>query len=372
MTEVLLKILKKVLSFIYFFLKIIPTKNKIVMISRQSDNVNLDFKLLGEKLEKKYKVVYLCKTLKGGVRAKTKDKIFYGLHMLRQMYELATSKVCILDSYIPTVSILKHKKTLKVIQLWHSIGTMKKFGWGILDKKEGSITKIAKIMKMHNNYDMVCASSEAYKEHLKIGFNINKEKIKTFTLPKIDLLKNLKYERDIKKRIYKIYPILKKKKNIVYAPTFRKNEQQFNQHLNELINEFDFEKYNLIIKLHPLSKVIVNNKKIIVDKEFSTFDMLFIADKIISDYSCIIYEAGIRNIPLYFYNYDIEDYRKVRGLALDYEELPGYAEKDAKKLVKRLEQKYNIKYLKEFINKYVTNTKNCTQKLIKEIEKNMR
>lgn len=372
MIEVILKILKSILNIIYFFLKLLPTQNKIVMISRQSNRINLDFKLLGDNLGKKYKVVYLCKTLEGGVKSNTKTRISYGFHMIRQMYELATSKVCLLDSYIPTVSILKHKKRLIVIQLWHSIGTMKKFGWGILDKKEGSVANIAKIMKMHNNYDIVCASSEAYKEHLKIGFNIEREKIKIYTLPRIDLLDDKRYEKEIKTKIYKKYPQLKNKENIVYAPTFRKNEQKFNQHLNELINEFNFEKYNLIIKLHPLSKVVVNNEKIIVDKEFSTFDMLFIADKLISDYSCIIYEAGIRNIPLYFYNYDIEKYENARGLALDYNELPGFSEKEARNLVKRLDQKYDKKYLKEFINKYVKNTKNCTQKLVKEIEKNLR
>ena len=56
------------LNFIYVFYKIfLPTQNKIVMISRQSNDINDDFKLLGKKLKRKYKVVYLCRTLEGGV-----------------------------------------------------------------------------------------------------------------------------------------------------------------------------------------------------------------------------------------------------------------------------------------------------------------
>lgn len=372
MTAILLKIMIPILNIIYLFIKVLPIQNKIVMISRQSNKINKDFELIGKKLEKKYKVIYLCKTLDGGVKSKTKTKILYGFHMFKQMYHLATSKVCILDSYCPTVSILKHKKSLTIVQMWHSIGTMKKFGWGILDKKEGSYSDIAKIMKMHKNYSVVYASSEAYKEHLSIGFNIPVEKIKTFTLPRIDLLNDKKYKEKTTKKIYKEYPQLKNKKNIIYAPTFRKNESDFNKYLNDLIKSFDFKKYNLILKLHPLSKVKVNNKKIIIDKKFSTFEMLTITDKLISDYSCVIYEAGILNIQLYFYNYDIKNYEVVRGLALDYNELPGYSEKSAKELINDFEKPYDMKYLKQFIKKYVANTKNCTDKIVKDIETYMK
>lgn len=371
MTEIILRILKVVLNFIYMFYKILPSKNKIVMISRQSNNINQDFKLLGEQLEKKHKVVYLCKTLKDGANAKISNKISYGFHMFRQMYHLATSKVCILDSYCPTVSILKHKKSLTVIQIWHSIGTLKKFGYTAIGKEEGSRLKIAEIMNMHKNYDVVYCSGTPYRDHLKDGFNISRDKIKIYTLPRIDLLSNVEYEEQVKEQIYKEYPVLKEKKNIVYAPTFRKDESEFNYYLEKLIENINFDKYNLILKLHPLSKVQINNENIIDDRKFSTFNMLFLADYLISDYSCIIYEAGIRNIPLYFYNYDIDKYNENRGLAIDYNELPGFKEKEAEKMVEDLEKDYDMEYLKSFIKKYVENTENCAQKMAEDIEKYM-
>ena len=369
---VFLNVFVTIMNIIYLFYKILPIQNKIVMISRQSNEVNIDFNLLGEKLSKKYKIVYLCKTLDGGVKSTFMEKICYFLHMFKQMYHLATSKVCILDSYCPIVSILHHKKQLKVIQIWHSIGTMKMFGYTSLNKKEGSTYKIAKTMKMHKNYDMVCASSNAYKQHLQKGFDVEASIIKIFTLPRVDLLKDKKYENKIKNKIYKKYPELKEKTNVLYAPTFRKNEESFNRKLNELIDNIDFSKYNLIIKQHPLTKIKINDNRAIIDNSFSTFDMLFITDKLISDYSCIIYEAGIRNIPLYFYDYDIEKYEIIRGLAIDYDQLPGYSEPKAKDIVDSLSKPYDIKYLKKFIKKYVTNTNNCTKKLVSEIERYMK
>ncbi len=368
MLSFILKLVIFALNVVYMFFKIFPIKNKIVMMSRQSDKINDDFRLLGEELSKNHEVVYLCKTLDGGIDSTIKTKILYCFHIFSQMYHLATSKVCILDSYSPVVSILKHKKKLVVVQIWHSIGSMKKFGWQILDKKEGSGLTIARAMKMHRNYNVVYASGEAYKKDLGEGFNFPPEKIKIFTLPRIDLIKNQEYKSSVAKRIYEKYPLLNSKKTVIYAPTFRKNESDFNQPLNDLINAFDFSKYNLVVKLHPLSKVNVKNDNVIFDKSFSTFEMLCIADKMISDYSCVIYEAGVAEIPLYFYNYDMSNYETVRGLAIDYGKLPGYQSRDPEELVKSLDMPYDMDYLNDFISKYVENTENCAEKMAKDIE----
>ena len=62
--SILIYIFIIILRIIYFFLKLIPSKNKIVFISRQSNNINIDFKLLTEDLNKRYsnyKTVVLTK-----------------------------------------------------------------------------------------------------------------------------------------------------------------------------------------------------------------------------------------------------------------------------------------------------------------------
>lgn len=357
------------LNVIYSFFKILPTKDKVVMISRQSNKVNDDFRLLGNELSKKHAVVYLCRTLDGGVNSSLGTKIAYGFHMFTQMYHLATSKVCVLDSYSPVVSILNHKKSLSVVQIWHSIGTLKQFGWQILDLKEGSGYEMATLMKMHNNYDTVYCAGMEYRDVLAEGFNMNPEKFKIFTLPRIDLLFDEAYQTKTKTDVYEKYPILKTKPNIVYAPTFRKDESEFNKYFTDLVKEFDFSKYNLVVKLHPLSEVEVENENVIVDKAFSTFQMLSVADKLISDYSCVVYEAGVAGIPLYFYNFDIENYVGVRGLTINYDDLPGFKCKTAKELVESFEKPYDTEYLKSYISKYIENTEDCAKKMAEDIEK---
>lgn len=120
MQGVFLTLFKFLLNAIYIPLKFFKTKSKVVFISRQFDSPNLDFVLLGEKMKEKdpeVKSVFLCKKLRKGLIS----KISYIGFMLASMYHLATSKICIVDTYIMQVSLLKHKKKLRIIQIWHAI-----------------------------------------------------------------------------------------------------------------------------------------------------------------------------------------------------------------------------------------------------------
>lgn len=356
------------LNIVYGIIKLAPTQNKVVMLSRQSNRPSVEFEMVKgeiEKRDKNVKVVMLCRTLDGGVNSSVWGKIKYAFHMFVQMYHIATSKVAILDSYCIVISILNHKKSLKVIQMWHSMGTMKKFGYTALGTAEGSRRELAYAMKMHHNYDYVFASAEAYKSHLASGFNCDINKIVTMPLPRLDLLKSKQYEEEVRTKIYQEYPELKEKPVIMYCPTFRKDEKEFEKAVYDLVDAVDTDKYHLVVKLHPLSKVILDDR-VIQAKEFSSFDMIFTADYVVSDYSCIVYEAAVRNIPLYFYNFDMDFYTDGRGLAIDYEkELPGVTSKDAKVIADAIDNiAYDMEELKRFSDKYVVPVDNATGSIV--------
>lgn len=358
-----------VLNVIYTFIKLFPTQNKIVMLSRQSNIPSMEFRMLRDEIlkqDEKIKVVLLSKMLGDSIRSKAG----YCLHLFTQMYHIATAKVVILDSYCIAVSVLKHKKSLKVIQMWHSMGTMKKFGYSALDTEEGSGHDLAYTMKMHRNYDYIFASSEAYKEDLAKGFNYGTEKIITMPLPRVDLLKNSDYCKKTRERIYSKYAMLKDKPVILYCPTFRKDERDFARALDGLDKALKGKEYNFVIKLHPLSKV-VPPEGCFVAEEFSSFDMLFVADYLISDYSCIVYEAAVKKIPLFFYNFDMQIYEKNRGLAIDYyHELPGVISKDPEEIISAIEnQQYDMEKLRKFADKYVAPVNNVTKGIVKFIFK---
>lgn len=356
--QLIIKLGVCILNALYFILKLtISTKDKVLLISRQSNEPSIDFILLKNSIITKYpdvEVKILCHTLDGGLHSSIFTKIHYGIHMLKQMKEMSSSKVVVLDTYCMVASLLKHKRTLKIIQMWHSIGTMKKFGYTALDTEEGTNKKIAYTMHMHDQYSYVLASSSAYKSDLALGFNCSEDIIKVMPLPRLDLLHDKIYKVKKREEIFALYPLLSKKTVIVYAPTFRKNENEMQNALDRLTESL-YENQILVLKLHPLSKLHVKNDKVLIAEEFSTFDMLFVANALISDYSCVIYEAASLDIPLYFYNFDMNNYIGKRGLAIDYEhELPGVISKNPYDITTAIaKQKYDFDYLKKFCNKYV-------------------
>lgn len=345
-----------VLNKIYSVMKLFPQKRKVTFISRQSNRPSLDITMLDRKLHElhsDYYTVILCRTLDPGIPS----KIAYAFHMLKQMYHIATSKAVILDSYCIAVSILNHRKNLLVIQMWHSIGTMKKFGYSILDKPEGSSFKIAHLMKMHRNYDYILAAGDGYRDHLAEGFSYPPENIVTLPLPRVEVLKDREYARRKKDEILSMYPELKDRKNIVYVPTFRKvNDDEFLHALKELCDSVDYSEYNLIIKTHPLTDLSdFDCGKAVRDTRFSSFDMLFISDIVISDYSCIMYEAAVLGKPIYLYAYDLDEYMSTREIYIDYKkEIPCPECCTASELMEAIrEDSYDYDALDAFLKKYV-------------------
>ena len=366
--NVMLYIARTGMRFIYFFIKLFTRQknNKVTMLSRQSNSINLDFKLLNEELKKldNVEIKIFCKKIPNGLGG----KINYCFKMISDMYHIATSKVCISDGYNIPTSSLKHKKGLEIIQIWHAMGAIKKFGYQVLDKEEGSSSKVAKIMKMHANYSLVSCTSKATREFFVEAFNTDRDKIKVLGMPRIDYI--LGKNNSINEKIEKILqenPKLKLKKNILYVPTFRKNEKI---DLSDLINKVDEEKYNLIIRLHPLDETEVDNKYIV--NKCSTTDLLKIADYVITDYSAIAFETAILNKPLYFYVFDIDKYEGNRGLNIDLlKEMKSCSSKNIDKIIDIIENKeYDYDELRKFKERYVeTADTNNTTRIVEYIIK---
>ena len=342
-------------------IKLFKVKNKIVYISRQFNHPTLDFTLLKDAIEKidpSIENVMLTKRLEKGL----KNSILYILHIFKQMYHISTSKIVIVDTYCIAVSVLNHKKDTKIIQIWHALGAIKKFGFQTINKQTGSSEKIAKIMCMHKNYDYVLAPSDITKNIFLEAFNIKEEQIKKIALPRVDYILKKKDPNEI----YETYPELKEKENILYVPTFRKGKKI---RIKKIIENFNTDKYNLIIKLHPLDKKqyqYLEKDGVIYDDKFKSYDLLEVVDRIITDYSSLAIETSLLNKPIYFYTYDIKTYQEDPGLNFEFEKekIGKYMAKNSEELINLLEEEYDYSVLEDFRNRYITvNTNNCANQL---------
>jgi CDP-ribitol ribitolphosphotransferase len=345
-------------------MKLLPTQNKVTFISRQGNQNSLDFNLIQaemKQMDPRVKIVSLNKRFRDIDPISVKMK--YCFHIITQMYHIATSKVVVLETYCMPISMLKHKKNLKVIQMWHALGSLKKFGYSVIDKKEGST--LASVAKMHKNYDVILTSSVEARKHFAEAFGYPETQFKILPLPRVDYLMNTKIQKKLQETLKKEYPNLKNKKTIVYAPTFRKNGEDITKIL-ELINVIDYEQYNLVLKLHPLTKIEIEDKRPILDKKYPTIDWLSSADVVITDYSAIIYEAALLKKAIILYAYDLDDYETDRDFYLNYkEEIPGVIARTSEEVSQALQKNnHDIKKVIDFSNKYVAYHKqDCTKNL---------
>ena len=362
--KIVIGISKLFFNIIYFFLKCFPSKEKVVLLSRQSNKPSIDFKFIEKEILKrsnKVKVKVLCKMLE-------KDfiqTIKYSFYILKCMYHIATAKICIVDGYSIPISILKHKKSLKIIQIWHASGAIKKFGYQSLDKKEGTGAQIAKAMNMHKNYTYVMAPSNATAKFYEEAFCVEEDKIFINGLPRLDYLLDKQLGKDKINEFYEEYPKFKNSKKIIlYVPTFRK-DKDCTEIIKGITKSINLEKYNLIMKLHPLDRTS-EVEAYTVSRKYNTFDLLKIADYIITDYSAVAFEASILDKPLYFYTYDIKDYNEIRGLNVDlFKEMNSSTSTSIKEIIKAIEEdSYDYEELDKFKSKYMEHSYNNTEKLV--------
>ena len=350
---------------------------KVAIISRESDTRTLDIAMLEAELKSRgAKVTVLSKLL-------TKDRSLKALgylgHVLKQETVILESDVVVLDTYCIPASMIPHRRGTKVVQMWHALGAIKKFGWQTVGKEGGSSERVAKLMKMHHGYDYVVCASDVTAEHFCEAFRADRSKIVKHGLPRIDYIKSVaagERHSDMLAKITARYPQLAKtgredpagssaKKTVLYAPTFRRGKAV---DVQSLANALGTDKYNIVVKLHPLYRgaaAETGGAGVIYDDDFSSFDWLAAADIVISDYSSLVIEATLADKPLFIYAYDLEDYEANTGLNIDFKSEPiaPYVFTDAGKLAEAVaaaadgkstaDGGYDMEVLRAFRDRYI-------------------
>ena len=354
------------LTAFYALLSLLSTHQRITCISRQTDSAPVDFQLLKaycERCEPPWGVVILSKQLR--------NPVTYLFEMIRQVYYIATSRAVVLDSYCIVVGLLHDRIRVPVIQIWHSLGNMKRFGYTAFGTDEGHSEATARLMHMHEGYDAIATSSLSFADEFAAAFNTDKSTLFEAPLPRVDLLLDEQHRARQREAILAAYPQLRGRETIVYCPTFRKqpaaNEAEA---AAALIDAVDFDRFNLVYKPHPVSKQVIDDPRVVTIPS-GQFDALFVADAIISDYSTVIYEAGLLGTPVYLYAYDWDTYREKRGLTIDFEnDVPALFTNDPGAIMKAIEDKdFNAEAYHVFENVNVTLPENasCTGTLCEAI-----
>ncbi|MGN1315904.1 MAG: CDP-glycerol glycerophosphotransferase family protein [Acutalibacteraceae bacterium] len=344
----IVKVFVLFIRILYAPMKLQKTKNKIVWLSRQSNDISPDMKMLSDEISKispETKQVFRLRRLEN----ENGLSLSYIFFIFRDMWEIASAKVAVTDTYSIPVSCLKHKDGFTVIQIWHALGAVKKFGLQSVGKAQGRDESISKAMNMHKNYDIVIAPSEITGEFYQEAFGCSKDKILIASLPRVDVILkgDSRYEEFIK-----LNPQYENKKIIAYLPTFRDNDTVY---ISRLYDTFKGNgDFALIVSPHPATKT---SGKYRFNGDFSAYDLAKLSSGVISDYSATSIECSLLDKPMWFYIPDYEVYKEEKGLNIDIKkELPSACFTDEKGLLEAVRSKtYDFDNLKRFSDKYIQN-----------------
>lgn len=260
---------------------------------------------------------------------KVKIHLVYGenkmnLKLFREIILLSDAHYLILEDYYLPVYLIKPKKNLKVIQLWHAAGAFKKFGYSTIGTKFGPNIDYLKYVPIHSNYTHVYVSSEKVVDFYAEAFNMSSAAIYPFGVPRIDLFKESNKIHEVKNKIRTDYPDLKRNLiNIIIAPTYRakgsQNESSFN--MTDSIIKISKEVNNnvcIIFKAHPYIDIeeialLQQSKNIVIADSYSINEWMLIADAFITDYSSSIFEFALLKKPLAHFIPDADEYENNRG-----------------------------------------------------------
>ena len=304
-------ILNIVLTIESFFLQMFKIKkNRITFISLESDVLTSDSKLIYDMLDKDKYDIKLCLI---DYHENLFGQFLYFLNCMLQLYYVYTSKLIVISNNNYVVSHFKRDGVI-VLQLWHACGAIKKFGNAI--EREYPIS----------GYDYVISTSDYWKKPYSQAFGVEEKHVVNTGMPRNDELFNenlvLKYKEELQNK----YPVIKGKKVVLYAPTFRGNIYKGFRNI-----DFDALKvveslgddYILLYKFHPLLGNIELDKhpRIINMNHEDTHQLFCVSDYLISDYSSIVFDYMILQKPILFYIPDYKEYMNDVGVFVEIEDL---------------------------------------------------
>ncbi len=311
------------LSICGWIFSLVPVdKQKVVFASARDNKASGNLLALSQAYKEAYPdahYVMLFRTYSYGLVG----KIGYLFSLITTTYHLKTARYFFVDNALFPVHVIKHRKETLVIQVWHATGILKRFGLDT-DVDERKVEN----RFLHKGYDYVIADSEPTRAAYASAFGIPTQQVLCLGSARTDALLEKDARAKARKLLEERFPALKHKIALLYAPTFRgySASKTAATTLNAIeLKNLLGENFALVYKPHA----VVTNDNV------SAFDAVLDAkddintylpgfDGVITDYSSVLFEAALLNLPLYKLCGDYMDYCKQTGFYLDYlREVPG-------------------------------------------------
>lgn len=300
-----------------------------------------------------YDIVWLVKNIKDNNEFPDEIRLVK-YKSFKAIYELSTARAWI-DNSRKNYYTRKRKNQL-YIQTWHGGIALKKIEKDAEDSLLNSYVKFAK--KDSKNADLFISNSKFNTNMYKRAFWYDGE-ILECGVPRNDLLFNNVDETKHKVKLF--FNLDSNKKIVMYAPTFRKdnNLEVYKFDYEKCIEEFNkkFSKeYVMLIRLHPnvftkSTQLDFNSNNVFNASFYPDMQELLVAtDILITDYSSSMFDFMLTRKPCFIYASDIKDYSDDRGFYFELDKLPFVISTSTDEMIKNIDMFDSDVYFRELDN----------------------
>ncbi len=368
--NLMIKILGKVFS-----LNILKINNKKIVFSNfLGKGYGCNPKYIAEEIIRQqldYDLVWIVKDIDEEMPSQIR-KVKFG--SVQSLYELSTAKIWI-DNVRNYKGVHKKRKQF-YIQTWHGGIALKRIEKDV----ENILTKqyVEEAKYDGTIIDLLITNNKDQEKYFKENFWYDGTILCCGT-PRNDIIYRDEYKT--KEKVYNYFGIDSNKKIVMYAPTFRKEN-------NIDVYKFDYEKccevlrnkfgneFVMLIRLHP--NVSEKNGQIKYSdnvKNASKYpdiqEIITASEVIITDFSSVSFDAGLVNKPVFIIAKDFDNYIKNdRKLLYNIEEIPFIMNKTEEELfncIERFENESYIRRLEEFYTRIGVVHNNNSAKCIVDI-----
>ena len=318
-------------------------KENILFLSEQDDKLAHNMrciyqKILARQIDEQYNIFF-------SLRKKTSENVSI-LSSIKMLLSIIKADIIIVDDHVPAFDWLMLKNT-KLIQVWHAGAGFKGVGYSRWGHKGAPGP-----FSCHRQYTYCLAGSQEIAHFFSEQFGILDEQIIPTGMPRMDEYLDNNHKFNIINNLIQQYPVLKDKKVILFAPTYRGENRRNAYYPYEKI---DFDKlYDycvsdnavVLFKMHPWvsSELPVEEKYKDRFFDFNNYsdinELFYITDILITDYSSSMYEYALMNKPMLAYAFDKTQYSLTRGFHRSYDDnVPGKVCETFNELLNSLESR---------------------------------
>jgi CDP-glycerol glycerophosphotransferase (TagB/SpsB family) len=239
-------------------------------------------------------------------------------------YRARTSRVIVIDDYVPELNMVTLHPDTAFIQLWHASGAFKKVGFARVGLPGGP----RKGSTAHRGYTSAIVSADGVRKAYATAFNTTVGKIKATGIPKTDKLFDKRWVFDSRERVRSELGIPAGARVSLVATTFHGHGQPTAtvgaSHINWASVADGLPHEYILVKNHPFTRGIKPNyprhPRVIDVTDRDDIDAIMAAsDVVVTDFSSVIFDAAMLNKPVVYLFADTSDYEANRGFFFDVE-----------------------------------------------------